>query len=109
MDGSEGGREGGKEVERERDQNVWRGGGKYLMPFLQALQCENLLSSLTRNALSRSILGPPGMVTTFGQDLLRQVNKNILSRESCWYIGLTNGGVKSTETRVTEFLTRKLK
>ena len=33
-----------------------------------------------------------------------QVNKNILERESCWYIGLTNGGVKSTETRVTEIL-----
>ena len=23
---------------------------------------------------------------------IKQVNKNILYRESCWYIGLTNGG-----------------
>ena len=37
-----------------------------------------------------------------GKKLMKQVNKNILKRESCWYIGLTNGGVKSTETRVTE-------
>ena len=35
---------------------------------------------------------------------MKQVNKNILYRESCWYIGLTNGGVKSMETRVTEIL-----
>ena len=32
---------------------------------------------------------------------MQQVKKNVLS---CWYIGLTNGGVKSTETRVTEIL-----
>ena len=36
-----------------------------------------------------------------GAAYMQQVNKNILS---CWYIGLTNGGVKSTETRVTEIL-----
>ena len=28
-------------------------------------------------------------------------------RVNCWDIGLTNGGVKSTETRVTEILLEK--
>ena len=36
------------------------------------------------------------------KQLMKQVNKNILQQESCWYIELTNGGVKSMETRVTE-------